>query len=65
MSVLILPLLSFVKGNEAYIGCFADRRDRDLTVWGDTRHWTTTVDICIEECKEKGYKYAALQVGYP
>eukprot|EP00941_MAST-03F_sp_MAST-3F-sp1_P001215 g1215.t1 len=48
-----------------YIGCFKDKRQRDLKHWArDTKNakvWDSNRDKCITYCKANGYAYAALQ----
>ena len=65
---IVLTLISIVPSllpasEASYLGCFVDGRDRDLTF--QPRHrkrWQMTADVCVEMCKEKGYRYAGLQV---
>ncbi len=56
------------KGNLVYryIGCFRDRgnpfgyKDRDVNAFGFNSD-KMTVEICVNECARRGYKFAALQ----
>lgn len=47
----------------AYVGCFHDDKDRlfptPVKVFDNL-----TPDLCIQNCRTQGYKYAGVQVGY-
>jgi hypothetical protein len=53
--VLLLPTLASAK----YVGCFADKSERDLTGYHYSGKMTNA--ICIAECKKRGFKYASTQ----
>lgn len=47
---------------KAYLGCFKDTGRRDLD--GATSYTTKlTIQMCIAECKNKGFRFAGMQVG--
>ncbi len=50
------------KAPDIYLGCFKDSDPRDL---GDYKISTTslTIEMCIETCRSKGYRYAGAQYG--
>ena len=50
------------KANPEYLGCFVDKEDRDVK-GSFVRTKTMTVEACASECRQQGYKIAAIQYG--
>ena len=51
----------------SYIGCYLDQGDgitRDLPYSPLSDYGELTIELCISQCSDNGYKYAAVQFGY-
>ncbi|CAH1796230.1 unnamed protein product, partial [Owenia fusiformis] len=46
--------------NSYFLGCFYDKKTRDLA-GGFLTDSSMTVELCLQYCNEKGYMYAGLQ----
>jgi len=52
--------IAIAQGNQSYLGCFKDQKDRDLT--GFSFHAPNmTKELCMTTCQQKGFQYAGLQ----
>ncbi|MAN65211.1 WSC domain-containing protein [uncultured Hyphomonas sp.] len=47
----------------AFLGCYRDENDRDLSGFRVDSNTSTTPEACQKTCSDKGYKYASVQYG--
>ncbi len=62
ITLVHLPTAFAQPAGTQYLGCFKDTEDRDFkefTQWNGNQ----TLESCTTVCKQKGFKYAALQYG--
>jgi len=61
-----LPKMAIVTGivtgdsDSSYLGCFKDRKDRDISGFSFNAP-NMTKDLCLAKCRQKGFSYAGLQ----
>lgn len=55
------PAKPATAGPLTYLGCFADKEQRDLN--GTPSTWVRDAKSCIQSCASKGFRYASVQAG--